>query len=186
MWSRKFAAASARPLDRSRQSSRRLGIRRRRSTGRPDRPDGRSQVHRQIGQARLAAAPHLGVQRAGTGRSRGCWAPPNGPRQHAAELKAKAVLYVNSDTNGRGFLQAEGSHAMQHFVSEVARDVKDPETGASVLARALAERHVSSLDSPRGRFRLAAQRECPRFAARSAWVQVRTTRPSCSTWASTP
>jgi N-acetylated-alpha-linked acidic dipeptidase len=70
--------------------------------------------------------------------------------QHAAELRVKAVLYVNSDTNGRGFLQAEGSHAVQHFLSEVARDVKDPETGGSVLARALAEKRVSSLDSPRG------------------------------------
>jgi N-acetylated-alpha-linked acidic dipeptidase len=67
--------------------------------------------------------------------------------QHAAELKAKAVLYVNSDTNGRGFLKAEGSHAQQHFLSEVARDVKDPETGASVLARALAQRRVSTYDS---------------------------------------
>jgi N-acetylated-alpha-linked acidic dipeptidase len=67
--------------------------------------------------------------------------------QHAAELKAKAVLYVNSDTNGRGFIQAEGSHALQHFVSEVARDVKDPETGASVLARSLAHRRVASYDS---------------------------------------
>jgi N-acetylated-alpha-linked acidic dipeptidase len=70
--------------------------------------------------------------------------------QHAAELKVKAVLYVNSDTNGRGFLQAEGSHAVQHFLSEVARDVKDPETGVTVLARAVAERRVSSFDSPRG------------------------------------
>jgi N-acetylated-alpha-linked acidic dipeptidase len=70
--------------------------------------------------------------------------------QHAAELKVKAVLYVNSDTNGRGFLEAEGSHAVQHFLSEVARDVKDPETGASVLARSLADRRVSALDSPRG------------------------------------
>jgi N-acetylated-alpha-linked acidic dipeptidase len=70
--------------------------------------------------------------------------------QHAAELKTKAVLYVNSDTNGRGFLQAEGSHAVQHFLSEVARDVKDPETGATVLARSLAERRVSSADSTRG------------------------------------
>jgi N-acetylated-alpha-linked acidic dipeptidase len=70
--------------------------------------------------------------------------------QHAAELKVKAVLYVNSDTNGRGFLDAEGSHAVQHFLSEVARDVKDPETGASVLVRSLAERRVSAYDSPRG------------------------------------
>ena len=67
--------------------------------------------------------------------------------QHAAELKNKAVLYVNSDVNGRGFLQAEGSHGLQHFLSEVARDVKDPETGASVLARSLAGRRVSSFDS---------------------------------------
>jgi N-acetylated-alpha-linked acidic dipeptidase len=67
--------------------------------------------------------------------------------QHAAELKVKAVMYVNSDTNGRGFLQAEGSHALQHFLSEAARDVKDPETGASVLARALAHRRVSAYDA---------------------------------------
>jgi N-acetylated-alpha-linked acidic dipeptidase len=67
--------------------------------------------------------------------------------QHAAELKVKAVMYINSDTNGRGFLQAEGSHALQHFLSEVARDVKDPETGASVLTRALAHRRVSAYDS---------------------------------------
>jgi N-acetylated-alpha-linked acidic dipeptidase len=70
--------------------------------------------------------------------------------QHAAELKLKAVLYVNSDTNGRGFLQAEGSHAVQHFLSEVARDVKDPETGGSVLARSLAEGRVSSFEPARG------------------------------------
>jgi N-acetylated-alpha-linked acidic dipeptidase len=68
--------------------------------------------------------------------------------QHASELKVKAVLYVNSDTNGRGFLQAEGSHALQHFLSEVARDVKDPETGASVLARSLAHRRVANYESP--------------------------------------
>ncbi len=66
---------------------------------------------------------------------------------HAAELKAKAVLYVNSDVNARGFLQAEGSHALQHFVSEAARDVKDPETGASILARSLAQRRVAAFDS---------------------------------------
>ncbi len=70
--------------------------------------------------------------------------------QHAAELKTKAVLYVNSDTNSRGFFQAEGSHALQHFVSEAARDVKDPETGASVLARALAARHVANYESAGG------------------------------------
>jgi N-acetylated-alpha-linked acidic dipeptidase len=66
---------------------------------------------------------------------------------HAAELKSKAVLYVNSDVNGRGFLTAEGSHALQHFVSEAARDVKDPETGATILARTLAARRAASYES---------------------------------------
>ncbi len=66
---------------------------------------------------------------------------------HAAELKAKAALYINSDTNGRGYLGVSGSHGLQHFASEAARDVKDPETPVSVLARALAKEHVASYDS---------------------------------------
>jgi len=36
---------------------------------------------------------------------------------------------------------------MQRFISEAARDVKDPETGVSVLARALTERRVSSYEA---------------------------------------
>jgi N-acetylated-alpha-linked acidic dipeptidase len=66
---------------------------------------------------------------------------------HAAELKSKAVLYVNSDVNARGFLQAEGSHALQRFVSEAARDVKDPEVGSSILKRALAAKRVANYES---------------------------------------
>ncbi len=54
---------------------------------------------------------------------------------HAKELKAKAVLYVNSDTNGRGFLGAGGSHSLQHLVNQVADDVTDPETRVSVRER---------------------------------------------------
>lgn len=54
---------------------------------------------------------------------------------HAAELQRKAVLYLNSDTNTRGFLHAEGSHSLQHLVNDVAAAVKDPETGATSQAR---------------------------------------------------
>jgi N-acetylated-alpha-linked acidic dipeptidase len=54
---------------------------------------------------------------------------------HAKELQAKAVLYVNSDTNGRGFLEAEGSHSLQHLVNQVASGVTDPETRVSVHER---------------------------------------------------
>jgi N-acetylated-alpha-linked acidic dipeptidase len=57
---------------------------------------------------------------------------------HAEELKAKALVYINSDGNGRGYFRAEGSHDFQHFVNQVAADVKDPETGVSVRDRARA------------------------------------------------
>ncbi|KRE86888.1 folate hydrolase [Rhodanobacter sp. Soil772] len=54
---------------------------------------------------------------------------------HAAELQQKAVLYINSDTNGRGFLGAGGSHSLQHLVNQVAAGVTDPETHVSVRER---------------------------------------------------
>lgn len=54
---------------------------------------------------------------------------------HAKELQAKAVLYLNSDTNGRGFLDAGGSHSLQHLVNQVADGVTDPETHVSVRER---------------------------------------------------
>lgn len=54
---------------------------------------------------------------------------------HAAELQKKAVLYLNSDTNGRGFLDAGGSHSLQHLVNQVAEGVTDPETHVSVRER---------------------------------------------------
>ncbi|MDP2583701.1 MAG: transferrin receptor-like dimerization domain-containing protein [Candidatus Palauibacterales bacterium] len=61
---------------------------------------------------------------------------------HAAELEKKAVLYINSDSNGRGFLGVGGSGTLVRFVNQVAREVTDPETGVSVAARALARRDV--------------------------------------------
>ncbi len=54
---------------------------------------------------------------------------------HAAELQKKAVLYLNSDTNARGFLDAGGSHSLQHLVNQVADGVTDPETHVSVRER---------------------------------------------------
>ncbi|WP_411286501.1 transferrin receptor-like dimerization domain-containing protein [Phenylobacterium sp.] len=54
---------------------------------------------------------------------------------HAAELKAKALIYINSDGNGRGFMSAAGSHAYQHLVNQVAADVIDPQTGVPVRDR---------------------------------------------------
>jgi N-acetylated-alpha-linked acidic dipeptidase len=64
---------------------------------------------------------------------------------HDAELKAKAVLYVNTDTNGRGVLGAEASYSAQKLIDQVAGDVKDPETGSSVGARERAAIAVAAL-----------------------------------------
>jgi N-acetylated-alpha-linked acidic dipeptidase len=54
---------------------------------------------------------------------------------HLKELQDHAVVYINSDDNGRGFFAAEGSHALEPFVNEVARDVLDPEMKISILER---------------------------------------------------
>jgi N-acetylated-alpha-linked acidic dipeptidase len=61
---------------------------------------------------------------------------------HAVELKAKAVLYVNTDGSGRGFLNVAGSHSLQHLVNRVGADVTDPETGVSVATRLRARMQV--------------------------------------------
>jgi N-acetylated-alpha-linked acidic dipeptidase len=54
---------------------------------------------------------------------------------HAQELSQHAVAYFNSDGNGRGYLRAEGSHSLEHFVNNVAKDIQDPETKMTVWKR---------------------------------------------------
>jgi N-acetylated-alpha-linked acidic dipeptidase len=54
---------------------------------------------------------------------------------HAEELQRHAALYINSDSNGRGFLDVGGSHTLEKFMNEVARDVVDPEKKISVGER---------------------------------------------------
>ena len=47
--------------------------------------------------------------------------------KHEAELKQKAVVYLNSDSNGKGSaLSAGGTPLLEAFFQEVARDVKTP------------------------------------------------------------
>lgn len=62
---------------------------------------------------------------------------------HRDELKEKAALYINTDGTGRGFLSAGGSHSLERFITQIARDVDDPETDATVLARLKARRAAS-------------------------------------------
>lgn len=61
---------------------------------------------------------------------------------HADELRDKAVAYVNSDSNSRGFLGAGGSHTLERLVNQAARAVPDPETDGSVADRRRAAAEV--------------------------------------------
>ncbi|HSF45577.1 MAG TPA: transferrin receptor-like dimerization domain-containing protein [Chitinophagaceae bacterium] len=65
---------------------------------------------------------------------------------HQDELKKKAVAYVNSDGNSRGFVFVGGSHGFEPFFNEIAGEVKDPQTGVSVKQRAYA-RQMSQASS---------------------------------------
>ncbi|MDQ2752235.1 MAG: M28 family peptidase, partial [Bacteroidota bacterium] len=55
--------------------------------------------------------------------------------EHEKELQQNAVLYINSDGNGRGFLNAEGSHALEPLMDEISKQVMDPQTNVSVFER---------------------------------------------------
>ena len=54
---------------------------------------------------------------------------------HQAELRKKAVLYLNTDANSRGFINISGSHSLEPFFNEIANDVIDPQTGVSIKER---------------------------------------------------
>jgi N-acetylated-alpha-linked acidic dipeptidase len=61
---------------------------------------------------------------------------------HADELKQKAVVYLNSDSNGKGWLNVGGSHSLERLINEVARDVEDPKSKRP-LVEVLRERRSS-------------------------------------------
>lgn len=63
---------------------------------------------------------------------------------HIKELQEKTVVYINSDGNGRGFLGVEGSHALETMVTEISKEVEDPQTQVSVFERARAKEVVSA------------------------------------------
>ena len=71
--------------------------------------------------------------------------------QHQEELRQKGVFYLNTDSNGRGMFGVEGSHSLERFANEVARDIIDPETNASVAARQRASRVVDGNKEARTR-----------------------------------
>jgi N-acetylated-alpha-linked acidic dipeptidase len=70
--------------------------------------------------------------------------------EHADELSRHAVAYLNSDSNGRGYLSAAGSHSLEKFINGVARDIEDPEKKISVWKRSQLRR-IEGASSPEER-----------------------------------
>ena len=63
---------------------------------------------------------------------------------HAAELQEHTVAYLNTDGNGRGFVNIGGSHVLERFFNEVIADIDDPQTGVSVKERRRANLSINS------------------------------------------
>ena len=68
---------------------------------------------------------------------------------HQEELRKKAVLYLNTDANSRGFISASGSHSLEPFFNEITNDVIDPQTGVSIKERRYAHTIVNAGNSER-------------------------------------
>lgn len=62
---------------------------------------------------------------------------------HAEELSRNAAVYINTDSNGRGFLGMGGSHTLEKFINEVGKDIPDPLTKMSVWERTRANQIVN-------------------------------------------
>lgn len=60
---------------------------------------------------------------------------------HAEELRRKAVVYINTDGNSRGYISGGGSHTLEPMYNEVISSVIDPNAGVSIRDR----RHAKSL-----------------------------------------
>ncbi len=75
--------------------------------------------------------------------------------KHAAELRDKAAIYINTDSSGKGWLSAGGSHGLQQVLNEVARDIPDPRSGKPLVEEA---RRRSVLNVPEAD-RAAAERD---------------------------
>ncbi len=59
---------------------------------------------------------------------------------HADELRQHGAIYINTDGNGRGYLETQGSHSLEKFVNGVAHDITDPEKNIPVWKRDQAAR----------------------------------------------
>jgi N-acetylated-alpha-linked acidic dipeptidase len=79
---------------------------------------------------------------------------------HADELRAHAVTYINTDSNNRGYLNVSGSHSLEPFMNQVARDISDPQKNISVWQRRQLRR-IAAANSGEERERLSSRATWP-------------------------
>ncbi|MGB6130925.1 MAG: transferrin receptor-like dimerization domain-containing protein [Acidobacteriaceae bacterium] len=89
---------------------------------------------------------------------------------HADELKQHAVAYFNSDTNDRGYFFAEGSHSLENFINDVAKDITDPETGMSVWKRVRLVEIAHATPQERAEIRARADMRIPALGSGSDYT----------------
>jgi N-acetylated-alpha-linked acidic dipeptidase len=70
---------------------------------------------------------------------------------HQQELSKKAVAYINSDGNSRGFVFGGGSHIFEPLFNEVISSVQDPNAGVSLQQRRYARQLADASPAARPR-----------------------------------
>ena len=76
---------------------------------------------------------------------------------HRDEIRKKMISYINTDGTGVGFLGVGGSHALEKFVNEISKDVKDPVQDVTLQDRIRARLRVSgNKDAERSDLRIYA------------------------------
>jgi N-acetylated-alpha-linked acidic dipeptidase len=89
---------------------------------------------------------------------------------HDVELRQHAVAYFNSDGNDRGYFHAGGSHSLENFVNDVAKDITDPETNMSVWKRVRLVDIAHAAPSDRNEIRNRADLRIPALGSGSDYT----------------
>src|SRR5262249_15650046 len=62
---------------------------------------------------------------------------------HADELREKAVAYLNSDSTGKGTLNAGASHSLERLINDAARGGREPGASGKTAWEAMRERRIN-------------------------------------------
>lgn len=63
---------------------------------------------------------------------------------HASDLRQRAVAYINTDGNSRGFVNVGGSHVLERFFNQVIEDVNDPRLDIPLKERRRARQQLDA------------------------------------------